>query len=325
MALKTHGAVVAQPGEAQFQEIRVPDPGPGDLLVEVVYSGISMGTERWWFTGQRPDFPYPNVIGYQNVGYVARVGKDVSGDWREGDRAALGTSRLEPPLGGTGAHVGHAVDSASKAVKIPDGVSLKEAAIHWLFAVGYRGVNMCELRDGDLVVCIGLGIIGQGFCQIARLRGATVIGADLIDYRCDLARRHSCDEVVNPRQQDLKAAVLARSPGGADIAVEAVGRTELIDQCVDLVRPLGKIVWQGWYPGKAQFNFHPAHAKRLTMYFPCYLEGQDEVLRLIGKKKLHAASFVTRILPAEQCAEAYRIVVEEPESVMTMLLQWREE
>jgi len=325
MPMKTHGAVVTGPGKAEFREIGIPDPGPEDLLVEVVYSGISMGTERWWFTGMRPDFPYPNVIGYQNVGYVARVGKDASANWRVGDRVALGTSRLEPPVGGTGAHVGLAVDAASKAVKIPDDVLLKEAAIHWLFAVGYRGVNMCELRSGDLVVCIGLGVIGQGFCQIARLRGATVMGADLLDARCELGRRYSCDEVVNPKKQDLKAAVLRRSPQGADIAVEAIGRTELIDQCVDLVRVLGKVVWQGWYPGEGRFNFHAAHGKRVTMYFPCYLEGQDEVLQLMAEGRLHVGPFVSRILPAEACAEAYRIMVEEPQTVMTMLLKWREE
>jgi len=325
MPLKTNAAVVTAPGKVEFREIAIPDPGPGDLLVDVVYSGISMGTERWWFTGQRPDFPHPNIIGYQNVGYVARVGAEVSGGWRVGDRVALGTSRLEPPVAGTGAHVGRAVDTASKAVKIPDGVPLKDAAIHWLFAVGWRGVNMCAVQSGDLVVCIGLGVIGQGFCQIARLRGAMVIGADLLDDRCELARRYSCDEVVNPGREDLKAAVRARAPEGADIAVEAIGRTELIDQCVDLVRPLGKIVWQGWYPGEARFKFHPAHGKRVTMYFPCYLDGQQEVLRLTAAGHLHVGPFVSRVLPADRCAEAYRIMVEEPQTVMTMALQWREE
>jgi 2-desacetyl-2-hydroxyethyl bacteriochlorophyllide A dehydrogenase len=325
MAVKTYGAVITAPGKVEFQEITIPDPRPNDLLVDVVYSGVSMGTERWWFTGKRPDFPYPNVIGYQNVGYVAEVGKEVSGDWRVGDRVALGSSRLEPPLAGTGGHVRRAVDAASRAVKIPDGIGFEEAAIHWLFAVGYRGVKMCEIGSGDLVVCIGLGVIGQGFCQIARLRGATVIGADVLDSRCELGRLYSCDEAVNPEQQDLKAAVLARSPKGADVVVEAIGRTELIDLCVELVRPMGKIVWQGWYPGEARFNFHAAHVKRVTMYFPWYLEGQEEVLRLTKEGRLHAAPFVSRIFPARECAEAYRIMVEEPQSVMTMLLQWRAE
>lgn len=322
---KTRGVVFTAPRKVEVWEFDLRKPEPGDVIVEVEYSGISAGTERWVLTGERPeDAKYPHVPGYQNVGKIIYVGPDVK-NWKIGDRVAGGTSKLLEggKVKGWGAHVAHAVIQANRIVKIPDEVSLQEASMHWLFAVGYRGVRMTEIKPGDLVVVIGLGIIGQGYCQIARLKGAKVIGVDIKEKNLEIASKYSCDIVANSKKENLKEIVMKEKPAGADIAVEAIGKNELIPTCIDLLRVEGKLVWQGWYPGNVSFYFHQAHGKMVHMIFPCYLERQDEVLKLISEGKLRLSPFISHTFNAEDAPKAYELILNPPPDMTGIVLKWK--
>ncbi len=128
--------------------------------------------------------------------------------------------------------------------------------------------------------------------------------------------------VLDPEEVDLVAEVQRHFPGGADVVVEASGFAENLPMCLEMVREPGRILLQGWYPGDVSFNFQRAHHKRVTVHFPCYLEGEDVVLTMIEREQLHIEPLITHILPSYQAPEAFRLVVEEPESIMGMLLDW---
>jgi 2-desacetyl-2-hydroxyethyl bacteriochlorophyllide A dehydrogenase len=320
----TRAVVIHGVNDVRVDEIPVPDLTPEEVRVKVKYSGISVGTERWIVTGQRPDAPFPIISGYQSCGVVEAVGEMVK-SIQVGDRVCAGRTRVPASINpGWSGHVGTAVVNAGAVVPIPDAVSWEEAALERLAAVGLRGARMANIKAHDKVVIIGQGMIGNLLGQIARGWDATVISSDKLPYRVELARRYSSDVAVDAGTQDLRAVVGEHYPNGADLVVEATGLAENIPLCLDLVREQGRILLQGWYPGNVCFDFHRAHLKRVTVFFPCYLESEDVVLTMIQREKIQIKPLITHILPASQAPEAFRLIVEEPEKVMGMLLDWEE-
>lgn len=325
LSTTTRAVVIRGINDVRVEEIPVPEIAPDEVRVRVKYSGISVGTERWLVTGQRPDGHFPLISGYQNCGVVEAVGELVK-SVQIGDRVCVGRTRVLPPIHpGWSGHVGVAVAPASMVVPIPDEVSWEEAALERLAAVGLRGARMANIKPGDRVVIIGQGMIGHLLGQIARCWDAFVIASDKLPHRVELARRYSADIAVNPDHQDLVGIVQEHFLNGADVVVEATGYAENIPLCLDLVREQGRILLQGWYPGDVSFNFHRAHAKRITVHFPCYLEGEDVVLGMLARGKLQIRPLITHILPASLAPEAFRLIVENPSEIMGMILDWEED
>ena len=323
MSAKSRAVVFVEPGEVEIWELDMPDPGPEDIVVKMLYSGISVGAEGGVLRGQRPeDTRFPCVSGYQQTGEVVETGRDVKG-FKVGDVVNLSGSKLPEDIHyGWGAHMEYSVQNYRNAVKVPKEVDPKVAALAKTLAVGYRGVKQTGISKGDLVAVIGLGLIGQGYSQIARLSGARVVGSDIIPMRRDLAWKHSCDKVIDGCGRPLEEAVLAEKPEGADVAVEASGRTELIDEAVRVVRPEGKVVWQGWYPGRVAFTFHPAHQKQVRMVFPSSIEGEVEVLKLLAEKKLVLDPLITHTFEYFDAPKAWEMLLNHPEESLGVVLKW---
>ena len=185
---------------------------PSDVLVEVEMSGVSVGTEVWALTGQRPpgDTQFPCVPGYQAVGEVRLAGQDSV--LKPGDRIFFTKSRLASPYSDgnwMGSHVAYAVvDGAENPtegywVKLPEGVTAEQAVLSALGSVSCRGLEHIGVHPGELVVVLGQGVIGQSCAQIARIKGAEVLGVDIAPNRLRLAREFSADAVWNATEGDV--------------------------------------------------------------------------------------------------------------------------
>ena len=129
------------------------------------YTAVSVGTEiHGWTHGGEPGNPvrFPRATGYCNVGTVLEVGKDVEGV-RPGDRVA-----------GQGNHASHCILYGGRAfyVKVPDSVSSRSAAFMVMGAIAIHGIRVARIELGEVVVVIGLGIVGQLAATLARLSGA---------------------------------------------------------------------------------------------------------------------------------------------------------
>lgn len=324
MGIQATAVVFEGPRQVGLREIVLPDPGDEDIVVENVYTGVSVGTEGWILRGERPvDTAFPCVPGYQQTGVVRYAGSKVEGI-SEGDVVNAMRTRLPGGLHyGWGGHVDRSVTDFRSAVKVPSGVSLKAASLAKLFAVGYHGVQQSQITPEDLVAVIGLGLIGQGYAQIARTRGATVVGADLLESRLDIARAYSCDSAVPVTELENTLARIKQ--GGADVAVDTTGRGEVIDWCVKLARQGARIVWQGWYPGRVSFEFHPAHTKRVRMIFPCSYEGEDTVLGMLADRRLTIEPLITHEVSGLDAPRAYQMMLAAPDEFLGITLRWRDE
>jgi len=321
-------------GVAELGEVEVPDPQPGEIRVRVEMSSISVGTERWVLTekfftrGNRPDrpTPFPVVPGYQKVGIVEAVGKDVQ-DVREGDRVFTTIARIaagaRPMWGG---HIEHSVYGAGEAIKLSGDFDLKAAASLVLAQVGVNGGSRAPVRPGDMAVVIGDGMVGQWAAQTLRARGARVILAGRRDFRLELARRYSADLTVNVRRESLEEVAQQEKAGGVDIVIETVSTRETIQQALGLLHHDGHCVLLGWYvEGEDLISIHDLQGKEIALWSTGGWQRPRllKTIEMIQRGTLHVAELVTHIFTPEEAPEAYQWMLRKNEDFLGMVIDWR--
>ena len=330
MTTETDAIVFTEPYKVDFIRLSLPKPGPKDVAVRTIYSGISVGTERWWLTGRYNHCGeavaqyYPYVPGYQRSGIVEVVGSEVT-SLAVGDRVfSRGGKVNDPDLMRKGwfGHSGYVVIDESSAWKIGPAADMEEAAFWQMPAVGAHGVRLTRVQDGELVIVIGQGMIGQLSAQMARLRGATVIATDLIQKRVELSALHSANIAVNSHDGDVAEVIRSIQPEGADVVIDTSGNSRLFDYFRELIRYEGRICLQGYYPEPFQIDFHPTHEKRATVTFPCGREDPNTIVPLLNRHRVKIRPLITHRFRMKQAKEAYDLVLNHPEEAVGVLIDW---
>lgn len=323
---RARAVVFPSPRRAEVREIILPDLGAGEIRVRSLYSGVSPGTERVILTDRHP---YPNIFpcvpGYQSIGVVEEVGVAVS-QVNPGDRVLVRSSRLPEGLNGYwGGHLSHSVTPAASVVRVPESLNPREGALFVLPCVGLHGVNTVGVKAGDLVVVLGQGLIGQMVSQVCRLRGAFVVAADVNDLRVELSSKYSADVAVNSRTVDIESVVRSYRPDGADVVFEAIGSTQLVNQCVSLLRPKGRLSLTGYHPGDLSFLFSAACGKEITIHFHQDIGGDDVKLaavKLLLGGHIRLGTLITHTFESARAADAYELLLSEPKNALGIVIDW---
>jgi S-(hydroxymethyl)mycothiol dehydrogenase len=251
---------VKQPVE--LVTIEVPDPGPGEALVQVQACGVCHTDLHYREGGINDDFPF--LLGHEAAGVVEAVGPDVT-DVAPGDfvilnwRAVCGQCRscrrgrpwycfstanatqkmtldgqpLSPALG-IGAFAEKTLVAAGQCTKVNADVSPAVAGLLGCGVMAGLGaaLHTGEVGPGDSVAVFGCGGVGDAAIAGARLAGATtVIAVDLDPRKLELARGFGATHVVDASTEDPVAAIQAATDGnGADVCIEAVGHPAVFEQ-----------------------------------------------------------------------------------------------
>lgn len=265
-------------GTVALRDVELPDPGPDDLAIRTLYSGVSTGTERNLLRGDVSWGPFPICTGYQAVGVVEEVGENVEGFpagervyYRDNAGAELPDGTAVSPTSGT--HCSAAVidpEDSHGVGHLPEGADPAAASGFVMPAVGLNGVNMAGVGMGDTVAVQGVGLIGLGVVAAAHRRGAEVVAIDLRADRLEVAKTFGADHLIDAGEGDTNEALREIVPDGADAVFEATGNPDLIDDAMALARRHGTFVFQGDYGDRdVSFYFREPHHKRLTAHFPC--------------------------------------------------------
>jgi 2-desacetyl-2-hydroxyethyl bacteriochlorophyllide A dehydrogenase len=330
MSMRRCPAVVfAGCGKAEIRQVAIPPITDEEILVRSLCTGISVGTERWYLTGKVKGVAerYPLIPGYQRIGIVEEAGRSVQA-FKPGDRVWLGAwaMRLDPSdgLSGGGSHSQYAVAHHSRALPVPGKVSTEEAALATLAAVGMVGLELTPAKLDDLVVVIGQGIVGLMSAQLARLTGAYVVTSDLIERRVALSGKYCADRAVNASKEKLEDVVRGLSPDGADLVIDTSGNSKRFGDDVDLLKRPGKLCLQGYFPEPIQVDFHDTHWKRTTVAFPMGFEmdGVTRAFHLLERKRITISPLITHRIESEDALEAYRLLLDQPDDIVGMILVW---
>lgn len=260
-------ALFTGPGQLTIEEAPVPVPSGREVLVRVEACGVC-GSDRAIFAGHHPLKP-PVVLGHEYAGVVEAIGPEVR-ELRPGDRVTVdpnimcGTCSFcrrgmvqlcvnITPLGISrpGGFAEFSLVPEANAYRIPDAMTFDQAALVEPLACCVRGIDQADVRLAATVVVLGAGPIGLLLAQLARLRGAgQVVSVEPSPERRALARRLAADVTIDGTDADaVRTAVLDLTGGlGADVVVEASGRSSVAELTLDLVQAGGTIVWFGACP-----------------------------------------------------------------------------
>jgi len=243
------------PGRASLQSEPVPDPGPGDVLVRTLYTGVSRGTESIVFRGEVPrsewdrmrapfqqgDFPGPVKYGYLNVGTVERGTTELVG------RTVF---TLYP-------HQSAFVVPGSAVAVVPDDVPARRAVLAGAVETAVNILWDAAPLVGDRVTVIGAGMIG---CAVARLAHG-IPGVDVAVVDVDRAKRDVCERL------GVTYAHPENAPEDRDLVIDTSGSSGGLQLAIDTAALEGEIVEASWFGDRAaSVQLGGAfHSRRLTI------------------------------------------------------------
>ena len=202
-------------------DLPIPSPGPGEILIRQEAIGLNF-IDTYQRSGLYP-VKFPAVLGLEGAGVVEAIGAGVT-RFAVGDKAAYGNG----PLGG---YAEFHVVPEGRAVKIPTGVSSRDAAAAMLKGMTAEFLlRRCYMvKKGDAVLIhAAAGGVGTILTQWAKALGATVIATVGSTEKADLARGHGADEVILYRDEDVAARVKAITGGaGVRVVYDGVGAATL--------------------------------------------------------------------------------------------------
>ena len=225
------------PEALRLADVPDPTPGKGEIVVRCEASGINY-LDTYHRTGLYPN-PLPFVPGMEGAGVVTAVGPEVT-LFRIGDRVAW-TNAI-------GSYAASVKMPAEKAVAVPEGVELRTAAAVMLqgMTAHYLTASTFPLAKGHTcLVHAAAGGVGLLLVQMAKQRGARVIGTVGSEAKATLARAAGADELILYRSEDFLAAVKRLTNGrGVDVVYDGVGK-ETAQKSLDCLALRGMMVFFG--------------------------------------------------------------------------------
>lgn len=262
-------AVVREFGKPlTIEEVKVPEPGPGQILVKIAASGVCH-TDLHAAEGDWPVKPNPPFIpGHEGVGHVVGVGQGVR-HVKEGDRVGVpwlysACGHCPHCLGGwetlceeqqntgysvNGGFAEYVVADPNYVGHLPDNISFVEIApILCAGVTVYKGLKVTDTKPDDWVVISGIGGLGHLAVQYAKAMGRNVVAVDIDDAKLDLARSLGASLAVNAMKED-PAAFVKREIGGAHGALVTAVSPKAFAQARGMLRRGGTLSLNGLPPG----------------------------------------------------------------------------
>ena len=232
--MDTAAVVFERPGQVTVRSLALCAPGPADVVVETLASGVSTGTEKMLFQGTMPAFPgmaYPLVPGYETVGRIVHTGPD-SGHIVGSSVFVPGANCYESAAGLFGATASRLVVPGSRVVEL--GAVAEEDAV--LLALAATALHAVRRAAGPVGLVVGHGVLGR---LIARVVMALDFAPPTV-WEVSAARRSGADgyRIVDPAD-DRDARYRT--------AIDASGDAGVIDSIIAQLQRPGELVLAGFY------------------------------------------------------------------------------
>ena len=298
------------PEKLHLDEVPLPEPGPGEVRLRVEAAGLNF-VDTYYRSGLYPR-SLPFTAGLEAGGVITAVGQDAE-DFRVGERVA--TARA------AGAYADETLAPAAQLVRVSEGVSTETAAallLQGLTAHALAG-DVFPLKKGDVaLVHAAAGGVGLLLTQIAKSRGARVIGGVSTEAKAALAREAGADEVIVTTKEDFAQAARRLTAGrGVDVVYDAVGR-DTFEGSLNSLRPRGMMVSYGNASGPVPPFAPLLLTQKGSLFFtrpsfghytgtPAELRGRaDELFRWVANGTLSVR--IGARFPLAAAAEAHRAI-----------------
>jgi threonine dehydrogenase-like Zn-dependent dehydrogenase len=345
--------VMKRIGEVGFMEKPVPTPGPNDALIRPTRGLVCTSDIHTVHgaIGERTNL----TLGHEAVGVVERVGELVR-DFKPGDRVAVGA--ITPDWGSVAAQAGHSSQSGgplggwqfanvrdgtfaeffivneadANMAHIPESVA-DEVAVYTadMMSTGFMAAENARIPSGGTVAVFAQGPVGLMATAAARLLGAgLIIAVESVPARQELARRFGADVVVDFTKGDVVEQILELTEGeGVDAAIEALGASTVLADCVRVAKP-GAIISNAGYHGKGEFVSIPreewgvgmAEKNIVTGLCPGGRLRMQRMLRLLETGRVDPTPLTTHTFAFDELDKAFRLMETKEEGIIKPLIDF---
>lgn len=309
--MDTVAVVLEQPERLKLSRLDLQQPGEGDVVVDIEWSGISTGTEKLLWSGRMPHFPgmgYPLVPGYESVGRISAAGPLT--DAQLGMRVFVPGARCFGPVRGLfGGAAARLVVPASKAFPIAETLG-DRAVLMALAATAFHAVAAKGSALPELIV--GHGVLGRMMARLTKLLGGKPTVWEHHPSRFDGAEGY---DVVDPDADQRR---------DYPVICDVSGDASLLDSLVGRLAKGGEVVLAGFYSEPLNFAYPPAFMREARIRVAAEWRERDlfAVRQYVESGRLSLDGLITHRQPADTAEAAYRTAFGDP-NCLKMVLDWR--
>lgn len=331
--------------QLELADFPQPQPGPAEVLIRVAACGICGSDVHGYDGGSGRRIP-PIVMGHEAAGVVTAIGDGVT-RFQPGDRVTFDSTvycgecvfcrRGEVNLCDNREVIGvscgdyrrHGAFAEYIAVPehiiypLPEAMSFPEAAMLEAVSVALHAVHVSGDVKGQTTLVIGAGMIGLLTFQAARAAGAArVFIADIDDTRLNLARSLGVDQAFHLSGPDLTREILNQTGGlGADVVLEAVGRTETIATAIDSVRKGGTVTLIGNITPEVKIHLQKVVSRQIRLQGSAASSGEyPEAIDLVASGKIKVKPLITAVAPLEDGPQWFKRLYSHEPNLMKVVL-----
>jgi len=313
--------VLTAPGQLARGDVTQPGPDEGHVLVRVTHSGIC-GTDYKIFNGAIP-VHYPRIMGHEMAGEVVDGG---ASPFRGGDRvivdpqlycrACFNCQIGQTHLCRNGMLIGRDTDGgfaeyvtapSSHVFDLPDAVETRTAPIIQVLTTCLHAQRQIDIFPGERVVVLGLGVTGQLHVQLAKARGATVIGVTRSADRRALAETLGADLTIPGDEGALQKVRDATEGRGADVVIETTGVVPSLSSAIHMARSGGRLLLFGIITAKeGALPFYDLYFKELALINARVAKSEDypAAIDLVERGLVRLEPLVSDVMPLQELKAA---------------------
>jgi threonine dehydrogenase-like Zn-dependent dehydrogenase len=320
-----------------------PPPGPGEVIVHPDAVGIC-GSDFHFLAGELQIFeesPFPRIQGHEFTGTVEQLGPGVSGRISTGDRVAImpisSCGRCYPCRVGRGnvcdnfSLIGiHTDGGLQERIRVPESqvfpIAVEEppvAALAEPVSIAVRSIHRSGISEGERVVILGAGPIGQAVHLLASERGATTLLVDRVQSRLDFGAANGAEALVWEDRDQVTDACREWSGGeGPPLVFDATGAPDPIRAAVDMAASAGRVVVVGMSGEEVPLRIGTFTEKEIDMVGVscCGSDEFGEAVSFVERHRDPLERLISRRFPLEEAPEAVGYAMKNPSEVMKVVI-----
>lgn len=331
---------IDSPGKTHFGTLKAPVPSADEVLLRVNRVGYC-GSDLNTFKGLNPLVSYPRIPGHEIAGTIAALGENVPSDFKVGQRVTINPYKNcgDCPACRAG-RINACRNNQTMGVQ-REGAMTEQIVVPWQrvvtsimsdlshlaliepLAVGFHAVKRGRVSSQDIVAVFGCGAIGLGVIAGSVRQGAHVIAIDIEDTKLELATAVGAHHVINSRTTDCDAAIAELTSGdGVNVAIEAVGLAQTFLSCIDIVAPVGRVVYIGYSKSPVTYDTKLILTKELdVMGSRGALQSDfEDVVRYMESDAYPADKTISEVFNFDDADKALQLWESAPTSVTKLII-----
>jgi 2-desacetyl-2-hydroxyethyl bacteriochlorophyllide A dehydrogenase len=323
--------VLRAPSDLVLDEVARPQPRPGEVLVRITHSGVC-GTDYKIYNGSIP-VPYPMIPGHEMAGERVDTGERVIIDPETFDGTCFYCQKGHTNLCPNGTLIGRDVNGGfaeylqvplTQVHRLPESIDDRTAPMIQVLTTCLHAQRQVETFPGDTVVVLGLGVTGQLHVQLAKARGARVIGITRSAEKRAMADKLGADITI-PGGDDAVQKVRDLTEGrGADLTIETTGIMNQLAASIHMTRFGGTVLMFGIFTVKeGALPFYDLYFKEISLISARVAKPEDYTacISLVERGQVKLDALVSDVMPLGNLKEAIGLLSSDSGQRMKIILE----